>query len=212
MDIRFHNDSVFVVSGPSSSGKTHFVKNLIKHSKELFREKIKTFHWFYGIVPPAVKGVVAHKGLEENWSDLIKPFDFVVIDDLFIEGGNNKELTNAFTRLAHHKPCTLVYITQNLFQKSQDSRTRSLNTHYLILMKNPRDKTQISYVSRQMFPGNSRFLVDAFEDITGENPFSYMLIDFRQQTSEHMRIRAGIFPHEVHAVYINNMEKRELKK
>lgn len=208
MDLRFYNDSVFIISGPSSSGKTFFVGNLIKYSHLLFRQKINRFLWFYGIVEPTLNNtcqrIIPHKGLPDDWSKKIKPLDFVVIDDLFMEGANNKELTNAFTRLSHHKPCTLVYITQNLFQKSQDARTRSLNTHYLVLMKNPRDKTQISHIARQMYPGNSAFLVDAFNDITLKNPYSYMLLDFRQQTREYLRIRSGIFPHEDYVVFINN--------
>lgn len=209
--MRFENDSVFVISGPSSSGKTYFVRNLITHAKVLFKHKINRFLWFYGIVPPAgVKNVILHKGLTDNWSDKIKPYDFVVIDDLFMEGGNN-EVTNAFTRLANHKPCTLVYITQNLFQKSQDSRTRSLNTHYLVMMKNPRDKTQISSLARQMYPGSSGFLLDAFNDVTSKKPFSYLLMDFRQQTPENLRVRTGIFPGDKYIVFINNAEGVQLK-
>ena len=212
--MRFYNDSVFVISGPSSSGKTYFVRNLITHSSQLFKEKINHFHWFFGIVPPkpTIPKVILHKGLEDGWSDNIKPLDFVVIDDLFMESAQNMELTNAFTRLSHHRPCTLVYITQNLFQKSKDARTRSLNTHYLVLMKNPRDKTQISSLARQMYPGDCGFLTDAFNDLTAKNPFSYMLIDFRQQTPEYLRVRSGIFPDEDYVVFINKVNDSVIGK
>ena len=112
-------------------------------SNLLLRERVNKTHWFYGIVKPNVKNVVFHKGLEPNWSDIITKSDIVVIDDLFVEGAKNDELTNAFTRLAHHRGCTLLYITQNLFQQSRESRTRALNTQNLDLMKNPRDQLQI---------------------------------------------------------------------
>lgn len=210
MDVRFANDSVFVIAGPSSSGKTHFVSNLIGNSKNLYKDKINRFLWFYGIVPPPAslllpKSVIFIKGLlKENWSDQIEAHDFVVIDDLFMESGKSAELTNAFTRLAHHRPCTLIYISQNLFQKSPDARTRALNTHYLVMMKNPRDKSQISILARQMYPQNSAFLIDAFKDATNEKPYSYLLLDFRQETMEELRVRTGIFPNETHVVYINN--------
>jgi hypothetical protein len=153
MDVRFKNQSVFIVAGPTSSGKTVFVTRLVQFRSELFTNPIPSVKWFYseeGGKPPT--RVTAIKGLQSNWVQLIEPWDMVVIDDLLIESAGNKDLTAAFTRLAHHKPCTLVYITQNLFHKSADSRTRSLNMHYLVLMKNPRDATQISHIARQMYP------------------------------------------------------------
>ena len=141
--------------------------------------------------------------MEPNWSDIIVKSDIVVIDDLFVEGAKNDELTNAFTRLAHHRGCTLIYITQNLFQQSRDSRTRALNTHYLIIMKNPRDQLQIEILSRQMHPHNSRFLTMAYRDAT-RDPFSYFLIDLRQETPNQIRVRKGIFPDDIYLVYMDN--------
>ena len=206
MDVRFDNESVFTISGPSGSGKTVFVQNLIKYRKILFKNTTNKVHWFYGLIAPHhldEKYIILHQGLPEGWSDLISPHDMVILDDLFVESANNKEVTNAFTRLAHHRPCTLIFITQNIFHKSQDARTRNLNTHYLVLMKNPRDVQQISYISRQMYPPpNSSFLVDVFRNVTAETPYSYILLDFRQNTPNSLRVRAGIFPHEQYRVFI----------
>lgn len=207
MNLTLETESVMTVCGPSGSGKTVFVEKLIKHRTQIFRNKIKSVHWFFGIVPPSkLEGITLHQGLQDGWTDLIKPYDMVIIDDLFVESGSNKELTNAFTRLAHHRPCFLVYLTQNLFHKSGDSRTRNLNTHYLVLMKNPRDAQQISYISRQMYPG-SNFLVEVFRDVTEDTPFSYVLLDFRQTTPSSLRVRTGIFPGEIYKVYINKRDE-----
>ena len=207
MDVRFKNESVFVIAGPSSSGKTVFVSKLIKYKTQLFRHVIPKVKWFYseqGGNPPA--GVVAIKGMPQGWSDFIAPWDMVVIDDLLIETAGDKSLTAAFTRLAHHKPCTLVYITQNLFHKSADSRTRSLNMHYLVLMKNPRDATQISQLARQMYPGaGTEALVGVYRSVTNNTPYSYLLIDFHQDTPNELRIRTNIFPTDVeHPVFLIN--------
>jgi hypothetical protein len=212
MDTRFKNDSVFVVAGPSSSGKTVFVTKLIRYKNQLFREPIPDVKWFYsgeGGQPPS--GVTAIRGLVDGWTSHINPYDMVVIDDLLIETAGNKTLTAAFTRLAHHKPCTLVYITQNLFHKSADSRTRTLNMHYLVLMKNPRDATQISYIARQMYPKASTALVGAYQSVTSNTPYSYLLFDFHQETPPALRIRTKIFPTDVtHPVFIINTPTADL--
>jgi len=223
MDIRFKNQSVIVVAGPSSSGKTVFVTRLIAHKAELFQHPIPAVKWFYsgegGAPPKDPKGVVVPiKGLrEDNWTDFIQPWDMVVIDDLLIETASSKSLTAAFTRLAHHKPCTLVYITQNLFHKSADSRTRSLNMHYLVLMKNPRDATQIAHLARQMYPGGraADALIEVYRKVTHAKPYSYLLIDFHQDTPNELRIRTNIFPDDAaaggHPVFIINTPANNAK-
>ena len=69
MDLRFHNDSIFVVSGPTRSGKTEFVKKFIMFSNVILRHKINKIHWFHGIFKPDIPKVNFHKGLEKNWSN-----------------------------------------------------------------------------------------------------------------------------------------------
>jgi len=44
-----------------------------------------------------------------------------------------------FTKISHHRNVSVVYLTQNVFDKNKYARTISLNAHYLVLIKNPRD-------------------------------------------------------------------------
>lgn len=209
LDARLFNESVFVICGPSSSGKTVFTEKLIRFRQSLFRDRVNDIHWFYGEVPPKLTDITIKvtKGLADGWSNKIQAYDMVIIDDLFVESSCSKEVTNAFTRLAHHRPCSLIYITQNLFHKSTDSRTRNLNCHYLIIMRNPRDGTQINHISRQMFPNNSSALSQVFRCVTQDEAFSYLFLDFRQETPHTLRVRSHIFPGEENAVYIINNTK-----
>ena len=53
------------VSGPTCSGKSTFVKNLISNSDRLFDKKIDRIIWCYGIETkelPNVEGVELYKG------------------------------------------------------------------------------------------------------------------------------------------------------
>ena len=81
-------------------------------------------------------------------------------------------------------------------------RTLSLNSHYLIMFKNPRDHLQIANLSRQMYPGRSHFLIEAFEDATKES-HGYLLIDLKPDTDDQLRIRTGIFPSDKLIVYVH---------
>ena len=69
----------------------------------------------------------------------------------------------------------------------------NLNTHYIVMFKNPRDAGQVATLARQMYPGKSKFVIEAYEDATKE-PYGYLLIDLRPDTNERYRIRTKIFP------------------
>ncbi len=64
----------------------------------------------------------------------------------------------------------------------------NLNTHYIVLFKNPRDAGQVSTLARQMYPGKRKFVVEAYEDATKEP-----MIDLKPETDDSFRIRTRIF-------------------
>ena len=84
---------------------------------------------------------------------------------------------------------------QNLFPKNKFARTMSLNAHYMILFKNPRDATQFASLARQMYPKTLQFAVEAIKDATRE-PYSYLLVDLRPEQDEDLRLQTNIFPGE----------------
>jgi len=73
-----------------------------------------------------------------------------VLDDLMSE--TNELVANTFTKLLHHRNVSVIHLTQNLFDKNKYAQTISLNAHYLVLFKNPRDVTQFATLARHMYP------------------------------------------------------------
>ena len=51
---------------------------------------------------------------------------------------------NLFTKGWHHRNVSMVFLAQNLFPKNKFARTMSLNAHYIVLFKNPRDASQFA--------------------------------------------------------------------
>ena len=126
--------------------------------------------------------------------------NLIVIDDLMAE--TNERVTTLFTKKSHHRNTSVLYLIQNLFPKNKESRTISLNTHYMVVFKNPRDATQMSHLARQMYPGRAKFVQEAFKDAT-RLPYGYLLVDLKQDTPEDMRLRTTIFPDDdVQYVYL----------
>lgn len=195
MDFRLQCNKILVVSGPSHAGKTVFTLKLLDKRHELFKEAIKRVIWCYGIYQPTLnqelqqRKFITHKGIISV--NELQRHDIVVLDDLLKESGNSKDVTDMFTRAAHHMECFIIFITQNLFPPGKEARTRNLNTHYYAIFKNPRDKSQFEILARQVLPRGSKALIEIFEAAT-ERPHGYLFIDFTQECPEEFRFRTNI--------------------
>lgn len=196
MDFRLYCDRTMCVAGPSHSGKSTFVLQLLNNRHEVFHCRTNRVIWCYGIYQHELnsilqqKAYISHDGIIPT--EDIQPYDIIVLDDLLQESRNSKDVTSMFTRAAHHKPCFIIFIMQNLFPPGKEARTRSLNVHYYVIFKNPRDKSQVEFLARQILPRNPKALIDVFEAAT-EKPHSYLFLDLTQECPEQIRFRASLF-------------------
>jgi hypothetical protein len=117
------------------------------------------------------------------------------------EASESDNVLDMFTKGSHHKNLSILLLTQNIFSKGKHSRTISLNAHYIILFKNPRDKSQISHLARQMYPKESKFLEEAYFDAT-QDAHGYIFIDLKQSTPNELRIQTNIFSKSKRYVYV----------
>lgn len=194
MDVRLKHPFTCTIAGPTSSGKTQFVFRLIRHANELINPPPERILYCYGEFQPSF-AEFPQVEFQEGLPD-VGQFDgrlrvLLIIDDLMNEADQN--VCNIFTKLSHHRNVSVAFVTQNLFHRNRHVRTMNLNTHYLVLFKNPRDAGQVATLARQMYPGKSKFVVEAYKDATKE-PYGYLLIDLRPETDENYRIRTKIFP------------------
>ena len=113
----------------------------------------------------------------------------------------DKDVMRLFTKGSHHRNISVIHIVQNLFGKNKDHRTISLNAHYLVVFKNPRDNSQIMHLAKQICPGESNYVKEAFALATRE-PHGYLLVDLKQTTPDALRLRGHIFPEEEREVYV----------
>jgi hypothetical protein len=204
-DIKFKHPCTTLVAGPTGSGKTVLVRKLLQDHANLF-DNINTKElkvtWCYGqwqssyskAVPNVnisyVEGLIDQAYVQQH-----KP-QLVVIDDLMTELGGNKELANLFTKGSHHLNISVIFIVQNVFHQAPQMRTISLNSHYMILLKNPRDKSQIMSLARQLYPTNTKYLQEVYKDATSR-PFGYLLLDLTPDTPEELRCRTLITSSDV---------------
>jgi len=190
-----------LVAGGRKAGKTEFTKNLLRSSDKLISQPIKRIIWCYTKhQPELLKDLLEiNKNIEyrEGLPDIDNEFDknisnLIVLDDMMDEASKDERISQLFTR-GRHDNVSVIYLTQNLFQKNQ--RNISLNSDYLVIFKNARDQSQIHHLARQFMPTNSKFLTWAYNDATKE-PHSYLMIDVTPTTSDQFRVTTKILPHE----------------
>lgn len=190
-----------MVVGPSGSGKTQFTLSLLSNIRAIVNGPNGVL-WCYGVWQESYEeaNFAALKGLpsEEMLRELTN--SVLVIDDMMDE--DHSIVSKLFTKFCHHYSITCIFITQNLFSKSRFSRNISLNSNYIVLMKSSRDKAQISCLARHVFPSNARSMISSYEDAT-QNPFSYLLLDFKPTSTNSISLRTGIFPHETLIAYVS---------
>ena len=205
MDARWKHPFTCIVAGPTLCGKSTFVTRLLRHAAAMIDPPPENITWCYGEWQEAYATTdLTHVRFEEGLPTEAM-FDStkrnpIVIDDLMAE--TDKRVTTLFTKKSHHRNTSVLYLVQNLFSNNKEHRTISLNTHYMVVFKNPRDATSMSHLARQMYSGSTKFALDAFKDATSV-PHGYLLIDLKQNPSEDMRLRACIFPDDdVQYVYL----------
>ena len=205
MEVAFYHPFTGILAGPTSCGKTMFIFRFIRQVKHLMvptPEKIVYCFGEYQAMFANYPEVEFIEGLPS-----LSQFDssqrtLLVIDDQMDECGS--DVSKIFTKGSHHRNISVFFITQNLFYKSKESRTMSLNAQYIVALKNPRDVTQVATLAKQMYPGNTKFMVEAYRDATS-TPYGYLLVDLKPQTVEQLRLRTNIFPDEVNYAYVRKV-------
>jgi len=206
-DIRFQTPFNCLVSGVSGSGKTTFVKNLLTLKDKLFTEEPARVFLFYKIMQDIYLEMETSGLVHEliNVGDEMPTLDEItnMVHKYKDQGGScmifddtmsdlSPMFQDIFCNLSHHENSSIIFLTQNLFFQNPVFRTMSLNSHYLVLMKNVRDNQQISILAKQYSPNNIGYIIQAYAKAT-TRPFSFLLLDFKPNSPQKIRLRSNLF-------------------
>jgi len=102
--------------------------------------------------PHHLKNVTFDKGVPDFENPENVP-TLIVLDDL-MDSACSTKVSQLFTKGSHHRNISLVSFSQNFCHQDPSSRDISLNSKYIVVFKNPRDKTKIVHLDRQVYPEN----------------------------------------------------------
>ena len=198
MDISFHHPFTSIVAGPTRSGKTEWAKKFVQNVPFLMDIKPERIIWCYSEYQPSYNELLPHAELIEGIPDmaLLKTPEpkLVVFDDFMTEFSKKPELTALFTKGCHHWNTSAIHIVQNMFY--ENLRCARINSHYLVLLKNPADKLQIMNLGRQLYPHNAKYFQHAYDDACNY-PYGYLLVDVSPECCDDIRLRTCIFPNDM---------------
>ena len=194
-----------IISGPTSSGKSYIMGNILYHAKSLFTPGPSKRILFYREDQPIYNFWIQQGILDEKCEGMPDRVDFlaqladhrdgggclVFFDDFssLIEQ-HKTDFIYYFTIACHHYNASMFLIIHSLF--SPALRLLSLNTHRFILTKSPRDIGQVRTLASQAFPGRTAFVIDSFEDSTAQK-YGFLILDFSPNSDTRLRVMGNIF-------------------
>ena len=209
-DLRLELGDCAQFVAPTRSGKTYYIYYLlrsrnrfIQHSDnvqevcfwyrkwqpiytQMKREKLVS-KWFQG-VPSA-----------SEFDKVVSPYRYkggtICIFDDCLDVYDSADLRDIVSTLARHNNASVFLLMQSLTGENIRSRQVARNIKQIFLFQCPRDKLQFTYLARQMYPGNTKWLTDAYAAVTSK-AYTCMIMDFRPECPEFFRVRSHVLPHE----------------
>ena len=207
MDCRLQHPFTCMVSGMTGSGKTYLVKQILQSMHQSIFPPPDRIVWIYAQDQPvyhelkeSIRCIEFVCGIPENINEEgyfnIDRNNVLVLDDMMTDCKDDDRVTKLFSIGSHHENLSIFYLVQHLFNQGKETRNISLNTHYLIVFKNPRDNQQVRVLARQVYPSKTKFFMEAFEDATS-GPYGYLFVHLKPCTPEPYRVRTNILPQQL---------------
>lgn len=208
MDPKLHTPFTMMIAGGSGCGKSTLVSHIIAQPGAVMDRPPSRIIVCYTRMQDLYKEMREHspcpisfiEGLPQDLET--ERNSLLIVDDL--QGKASASAINDwFTKKSHHCDTSVIYLVQNVFSKEPQHRTTSLNAHYILVFKNPRDASQVTHLAKQMFPHNPQLMVDAYRQAT-QHPHSYLVLDCRQETDDLYRLRSSLILGSTMGVFVDS--------
>lgn len=213
-NFQFPPYSRILVCGPSTSGKSQWIKNLLNNS--VFKRRIDHVIFFYNVWSTSfedlkIASIEFIQGINSLSEVLQRPRDFfqtrktiICFEDLDFEIFNSSLAADVFKVYAHNLPLEAVVMTsQNLFSPQRFQVSIQRNISHFVLTKSLRMGNILMSLGRNFFPNKPIIISNAYNLAINEpnEEFPY-LIFFADARKEEDFFYSGIFSGEKLRVFL----------
>lgn len=210
VDFRFSIPCSGIIAGQSKCGKSTLAYEIVINRDRWIKGDVARIIYLYSYLskdftalkaqdPENVVLVDNFESLDEN----VVRNSLIIIDDALSYMHNKKyvrQITDYFTKRVHHENLFVLFLTQNIFSDSM--RTISINSDFLVLFNSPRSKGTVINIARDFSPGNTSYVLEAYNKAVSAGAHSYLILDFRQQVPNRFRVRDRIYPSAEMNIYV----------
>jgi hypothetical protein len=171
-----------VISGSSSTGKSHFIGELLENQNGILHEDMDKIIYLRGVETEKEQRLKKEFGSRIIFYDGIPPEEILlkeceakgnenhvlVIEDLDDEVSKSAVISKFFTAYSHHLKCSVIYTTQNFFKNGPERLSVMRNCTHLILFNINLDETVIRFIAQKIYPKNPKSLIELYEKVTGK--------------------------------------------
>ncbi len=201
-----------LVAGPSQSGKSEFLLNLVKfredvctsdftriiycqantytHKNQIFFQKLQAEF-------PQIESLQGLPDIHQLHLNLNSLPTLILVDDLMMDVVKNKEMVDLVTNDVHNYNISVVFVFQNYFARGPFGNTLVRNCQYKVLFYNRGESMELRTISSQTVDA-PKFLAFCFKYLKRnfhDSPSQYILLDSHLRSSlDELMIRSHIFP------------------
>jgi len=203
-DFCFKHPFSMLVVGPTQSGKTHFVEQMLTSNlMEFPANKDVQVTWFYNQWQPRYKRLKKELGAQitfeqglPDWSDTLEEINpkmshVLVFDDLMSQAVDSPILSRLFTQ-GRHRNASVILLMQNMFPKGKYNTDISRNAQYLVLFRSPNDRKQVDIIAERIFAKDRPQFMQVYSKAT-QMPYGYVLIDNQPCTAPEYQVVTDVF-------------------
>lgn len=200
-DARLIHPFSMVVYGPSQSGKSTFIFDLLQNASRLINVQFDYIMCFVGSNDMKYLGLKAIygnridfvRGLPKDLNAFIKPGlkGFLIFDDLMMEATKSAAVTEIFIHRCHHENLSVALLLQDLFAKGRDRLTILRSTHYLVLFKNPLDQVINYIIANRVSPTAKGTVIKLMQYV--QTKYRYLFLDGKQNSLPEAKFRTDLF-------------------
>lgn len=201
----FESPFTAIISGASGTGKTEWIKKLLKYKGQLIDPEPTHVLYCYGEINPEIMklkhdGIELFNGIPTKEDIFKRPANMLLILDDLITDIDPSFLEVLYTRGSHHWNVSVITVTQNLFDKN--IKVARINSHYIILMKNPQGLLQVKTLGSHLFPGKSKYFLESYNNAVENQHYGYIIINMKPNLEQNYKLTTKIFPGEQRIIYL----------